>query len=42
MSRIAGFLWPKGTGLVLLGVALLVAANALVVVDEVAAADFPR
>lgn len=29
MSGIAGFLWPKGTGLVLLAVALLVAANAL-------------
>lgn len=29
MSGIAGFLWPKGTGLVLLAVALLVAASAL-------------
>jgi len=29
MSGIAGFLWRKGTGLVLLAVALLVAANAL-------------
>lgn len=43
MSRVAGFLWPKGTGLVLLGVAILVTAGALLGMQSgvVFAADPP-